>query len=342
MAERQQELGSRIAEGENVAATTTQSTASLRALLSDVFDYAGVFPPAGLSLPEAVDHYANYQRDSDAWMLARFVCPARRLAELEPLAALPGRLAVPGRPAESAAHFWIELQQDQQALGEFQSARRQQVRVELLELPLPDEVTWGSDADADGFFRAVLERLGGWHLTAVLFEVPLADAGPERLLLISKAMGSASASAPRVSPAPRLGLKLRLGGATAAGGPTAEQLAWFIAACRDAGIPWKATAGLHQPLRCVDIATGHATHGFLNVLVATVLAAAHGFPAAQVGEIVNDPQAAHFVFHDAGLSWKDWRATTEQVRLIRERAFISVGSCSFEEPQAGLRELGLL
>ena len=55
--------------------------ASLRALLSGVVDYAGLFPPAGLPLDQAIRNYARYRQGSDAWMLGRFVIPAARLAE---------------------------------------------------------------------------------------------------------------------------------------------------------------------------------------------------------------------------------------------------------------------
>ena len=43
--------------------------ASLRALLTGVVDYAGLFPPARLPLDEAIRNYARYRQGSDAWML---------------------------------------------------------------------------------------------------------------------------------------------------------------------------------------------------------------------------------------------------------------------------------
>src|SRR5205809_4623216 len=58
--------------------------ASLRALLSGLIDYAGLFPPAGLPLDQAIRNYARYRHESDAWMLGRFVIPANRLAEVQP------------------------------------------------------------------------------------------------------------------------------------------------------------------------------------------------------------------------------------------------------------------
>ena len=61
--------------------------ASLRALLADAIDYAGLFPPASLTLEPALRNHAEYVRLPDAWMLGTFILPvaefdaaARRLS----------------------------------------------------------------------------------------------------------------------------------------------------------------------------------------------------------------------------------------------------------------------
>jgi hypothetical protein len=55
---------------------------TLRALVAGVVDYAGLFPPAALSMPDAVAGYAEYLASPEAWALGRFVVPATRLDEL--------------------------------------------------------------------------------------------------------------------------------------------------------------------------------------------------------------------------------------------------------------------
>ena len=52
------------------------------ALLSRLIDHAPLFPPASLPLPDAVAEDARARESRDAFMLARFVCPATRLGEL--------------------------------------------------------------------------------------------------------------------------------------------------------------------------------------------------------------------------------------------------------------------
>jgi hypothetical protein len=46
--------------------------------------------------------------------------------------------------------------------------------------------------------------------------------------------------------------KIRTGGVTADVIPSVEQIAEFLAACAEANVPFKATAGLHHPLRSVQ------------------------------------------------------------------------------------------
>jgi hypothetical protein len=105
-------------------------------------------------------------------------------------------------------------------------------------------------------------------------------------------------------------VKLRCGGASI---PSVEQVALVIACCREAGVPFKATAGLHHPVRRGE------EHGFLNLLAATT--APPGRLDAVLAE--EDASAIDFAHADRAL-------------------FTSFGSCSWREPVDDLRELGLL
>ena len=54
---------------------------SIRALLTEIIDYAGLFPPSALPMPEAAGNYAAYKKSVYNWMLGRFVVPVNRLDE---------------------------------------------------------------------------------------------------------------------------------------------------------------------------------------------------------------------------------------------------------------------
>src|SRR5204862_5582864 len=76
--------------------------------------------------------------------------------------------------------------------------------------------------------------------------------------------------------------KFRTGGLAAELFPTPVELAAVICACRDRGLPFKLTAGLHHALRHTDPETGFIHHGFLNVLVAAAQAV---HQAAEVADV---------------------------------------------------------
>ena len=62
-----------------------------RALLSHLFDYAGMFPPAQLPLEEAIAEWRGLRASDDAWLLNRFAVRAGVDVDVEPLAVVEGQ-----------------------------------------------------------------------------------------------------------------------------------------------------------------------------------------------------------------------------------------------------------
>jgi hypothetical protein len=144
----------------------------------------------------------------------------------------------------------------------------------------------------------------------IYFELPLRDDVSFRILQLGE-----------------LGLraKVRCGGSVI---PTVPRLAELIQACRRLDVPFKATAGLHQPLRHDD------EHGFLNLLAAAV------FSDEEDALAEEDPDA--FAVSEDSFRWRDREADPEEIALVRRDLFVSFGSCSAQEPIDGLVALGLL
>src|SRR5947209_20170462 len=98
---------------------------SLRALLSGIVDYAGLFPPARLPLEPAIRNYARYRTEPESWMLGRFVCPAGRLGELSPFveelfsSGPPLGIAALGRGGNTGEEFRAGLGADLNEIGAF-------------------------------------------------------------------------------------------------------------------------------------------------------------------------------------------------------------------------------
>jgi hypothetical protein len=57
---------------------------SLRALVANSVDYAGLFPPASLPLPETLGRYRRYLGSPESWILNRQVLPKAKLGDVLP------------------------------------------------------------------------------------------------------------------------------------------------------------------------------------------------------------------------------------------------------------------
>jgi hypothetical protein len=298
-------------------------TESLRALLTGVIDYAGLFPPAQLPLDQALQNYAEYHDGAEAWMLGRFVCPAARLKELEPVPLVN----VVGRASITADDFIASLRQDRQDMTALRD--RAFTAISGYEVRIVDKVLHHEDSShLKHGLRTLIPQ------APIFLELEYGSHWPasvERLLSLFADFGPI-----------RRGLKIRCGGATSASVPAAADIAFGLVACRKAEVPVKFTAGLHHPIRRFDSSLGTMTHGFLNVFVAGVLGHARGCDADVLQSILEDEDPKHFSFDDAGLRWKALQSTTDEIRAARERAVISFGSCSFDEPREDLRALGLM
>ena len=118
--------------------------------------------------------------------------------------------------------------------------------------------------------------------------------------------------------------KVRCGGSVL---PSVPALAEFVQACRRLDVPFKATAGLHQPLR------HDGEHGFLNLLAAAVF--------GDEEEALADEDPASFGVSAESFRWRDRTAGVPELTRQRE-LFVSFGSCSAQEPIDGLQALGML
>jgi hypothetical protein len=247
------------------------TTAALHALLEGLIDYAGLFPPAALSMQDAVRNYARYGEGEYAWALGRFVVPADRAHEVPP-----------------------EFPQSVLGLDEVKAASTEDV-------------------------ARIAREAGGRTVYVEIADLALLDAIAEH----------------------GLRAKIRTGGVTVDAFPPIGDIARFLRACKAKGVAFKATAGLHHPLRCVKpltYASGAPTgtmHGFLNVFLAAAL-------LEHADAILAEEDARAFAFDEEGAAWRGHRVSTQALRTMRREFATSFGSCSFEEPIGDLRALGWL
>jgi hypothetical protein len=309
-------------------------------LLAGLVDYAGLYPPAGLAMQGAVENYARYRVGEHAWMLGRFVCPASRLAELSRCAAplMPGTFATSGyREHADVTEPWrVSVVVDgtlEAALEEIDrfnerhaSEDHGQAVADALEVKAPDA------SFVDRALDIIPEDIDPFFEVSGLTP---AEHGDPRGIIAALA-GSAAAA------------KIRTGGVTPGAFPTAGQIAGFIGACDAADVAFKATAGLHHPVRAefpLSYEPGGprgVMHGFLNVFLAAALVRGAGMNAPDAERVLAEGDARAFTFTEKDAAWRGTSVDSARLAAAREGFALSFGSCSFEEPIDDLRRLGLL
>lgn len=290
---------------------------ALGTLLAGIVDYAGLFPPAALDMPAAVRNYAEYRASDDAWMLGRFVVQAARLSEL---ARVLETVETPAGPWHVSALLGAAPADDIARLGEFAHAARGRAVVDSLE---------AKASDAEGIERIAVAARGA---RSVFVEIPAGGPIEDLVQAIARA---------------GLHAKIRTGGVTPDAFPSAEAIARFMRACVNAKIAFKATAGLHHPIRASyrltyepDAPVG-TMFGFLNVFLAAA-AIARGAPDPDALALLTETRPEAFTITERDVAWRALRFDTGELRAVRDRIALSFGSCSFREPVDDLRALSLL
>lgn len=304
----------------NATHAASHTLPSVRVLLAGIIDYAGLFPPSQLSMEEAVINYATYRATTFNWMLGRFVVQAARLEEF--IESAGDLLPRDGKNRwQLAVTAGEDINETIKAVRDFNRAYSQRAVADVLEVKantvskientvalLPDEIT-------------------------AYFEVSTGESLAELVTTLSIKGQRA---------------KLRTGGVTPDAFPTSKQIIRFVRTCMAANVPFKATAGLHHPVRCFKPLTyapnapQGTMHGFLNLLMMTGFAR-ESFRTSLLEELMEEEFEEVFEFSEVGVGWRDGHALSNaHLGWLRERGMHSFGSCSFDEPIADLEAMGLL
>ena len=302
-----------------------RESAALRALLTGIVDYAGLFPPSALPMRDAIRNFAEYTTGPDAWALGRFVIPVSRLTEFD-------RDAVPFLPREAGGAPWLlsalpgdDLEDDLAAVAAFNQRHGNAPEQGAAAIDTV-ETRAATDADVERILATVPRSL------ETFVEIALNGDVRSRVAAIGARGGRA---------------KVRTGGTTCEAFPATAALATFLEACVAEGVPFKATAGLHHPLRAeyrLTYEPGAETgvmYGFLNVFLGAALLGV-GMPASELPELLEESSPGALQVEDGCITWRRYRLTTEQAAAARASLALSFGSCSFREPIDDLVALRLL
>lgn len=302
---------------------------SVRTLLAEIVDYAGLFPPASLDMSTTAANYAAYTASGHAWMLGRLILPLARLEVFE--RAAEGLLPT----GENDMPWMISLLLP--PVGEFD------VRDAL------DTIEgFNSAHSAPAHGLALIDTLETRAATASMIDTAL-EAIPENLAPFFEIPVGAD---PRGLIAALAGTpgraKIRTGAVTPGAIPPTRAVLGFLLACAAAGVAFKATAGLHHPVRAVRPLTYEPDaprapmHGFLNVFLAAAAIRSNLIDEPAAADLLDETDPDAFVFDAESVRWNDLRLDDERLALAREDFCLSFGSCSFEEPVDDLIRLNLL
>ncbi len=283
-------------------------------------DYAGMFPPAKLPLNEAVDEYVEFMEGEDAWIANRFICAQGNLGDLaehwssfreyeEDI--LP--LVVVGAPlGANAGEALASLKQDVDKHDGILEVSGFEAKLESGSAlkALKKSQDWFADQEIELFLEC------GW--------------GEGYLDLVGEAASTLD----------EVGIKARMGGVEAAAFPSVDEVSDFIVEVASLELPFKFTAGLHEPLRYFDENLDCHHHGFLNVFAASLLAVTLDAGKSTVSEVLSIEDSAGFEFKEGGFTVANQSVGLDDIGLWWSY-FRGFGSCSLQEPIDGLKRLGL-
>ena len=291
---------------------------SVRTLLADLVDYAGLFPPSMVTMKVAVENFASYRRGEYSWMLGRFVLPVARLNEF--LEAAEDHL-IADDPFRLSVLAGEDIAQTIRDIKIFNSENAGRAVCDSL------EVKANTVSKIENTVAALPDDL------AAFFEISTGENFAELVTTLSIKKQRA---------------KVRTGGTTREEFPPTRDVVRFVRTCTAANVPFKATAGLHHPIRCFRPLTYAANapqgtmHGFLNVLLMTAFAR-ESYRVALLEELMEEEFDEAFAFQNDSILWRNEHAlTAANLDFLRRKGMISFGSCSFTEPVEDLQSLGLL
>lgn len=312
------------------AKNSASGRGALGALLEELIDYAGLFPPASLSMAKSLANYAAYSRSEWEWILGRFIFPVGRLDEFgSVLAELPHSIS-----ETDIVNWRLSLLLSEDVAGDVARIREFKFRFNDREV----KTGLGGNLIIESVEVKIASAADVSRLSAIIpldletyYEFPLSISG-ECIAALAECGERA---------------KIRTGGETADKFPASEDVIEFIRLCAAANVPFKATAGLHHPIRSAHRFTyqpespSGMMHGFLNVFLAAVFLRV-GMESKLAVQILEEESARNFKVDFDGITWREHRLSQIEIAAARNNFAVSFGSCSFAEPIDDLRSLHLL
>ncbi|GAB3064706.1 hypothetical protein [Pedococcus soli] len=271
--------------------TTALPRVADRGLFARLVDDAAVFPPGNAPLDEAVRLHRFHRAAAYAWLVGPLLVPVSSATALEQVAAASASAVSPVLEVALVARPGVTTREVEQAVALLSAAGGvTAVGVEMAWSP-----QW-READLDGL--------------PVTLEVPRGPEQARALDDLGTALGEGTVQA-----------KFRTGATPTWAWPDEDELAGFVRAAVERGVPFKLTGGLHHLVR--GARSEGEQHGLLNVLLA-VHAAVTGGPPDDVTDALRERDTDTLVERTALLD-------ADGAAALR-RTFTAYGCCEVTDP----------
>lgn len=282
-------------------------TTAIEAMVAGLIDYAGLYPPASLDMRCAMENYKIYRSGKHRQAVGRFIVDLSRINEC---------LATAGSLLDLKLSVILAQPSQDKELSKLLDAG---ARIESVEGKCTsphdiEQLAQSLPAGIEAYVEIPIEPIQGDVVHAI------ANVGAR--------------------------VKLRMGGVQAEAFPSPIAVARMLAVLASSHVAFKATAGLHHPIRSLHPFTyaqgspAGLMHGFVNLLCATALIQS-GAEVAEAERVLEEQDAATWSLTPHSLAWRNYAWSPDRLSETRNK-FLSFGSCSFEEPMGDLEALGWL
>lgn len=326
---------------------------SLEQLLFESIDYSGFFLSEETGLRDALRSYVDGTNSEHLWLLSKLVLPHH---EIPKLGAFENRknelkgplsLCITGPETTTLTDFKNVIRSIEQEIVSAHSGYPGEVRTNILELKLPSNSVENLNVEelVKSLEAVVMSATHSKLLPhRVYFEVPGDSFDSDIVKKITKviAVHNKSILKRKIDNYLFSGLKINCGENSLLPTPDARFLADVMLYARDANVAVKFSGGTNSSFSSIGETSKSFAHGFINIFVAGMLAYTQDLDIDETIEVLEDQNPENFTFEEGYLSWKNLKAPSMEVKMLRMLSLTSFSSKSLSSPIKQLKELKLL
>lgn len=326
---------------------------SIQQLLNTVFDYTGLKSGDRGDLRVALKIFTEFANSEHSWMLSRFVIPHHLIpllsafADRRNLIKGPLSLCITAPKTETLKDFKNVVKSIEHEILTVHAGYPGEVRTNILELSLPKVSVLNLDPEAlVRALESVVTTAAASRLLPhrVYFELPAGQKNVEVAKKITKviAVHNKSILKRKIDNYLFSGLKINCSENDEGEIPDAQYLAEIMLYARDANVALKFSGAENTPFTGIDYSEKKEIHGFMNVLMANMLAYTQDLSVEETVEVITDKTPENFFFKDDYAAWKALAAPSMEVKMLRMLSITSFNIINLNKVSEGLEEARLI